>query len=151
MNGRWRSAPFFICTNSPSVTIFSGCITIISRHLAQLSQEFNAFINAWLSALSLEQFKSSMRSMIARWDRCGRAILRLWQNERDFVVGAGLLPLGLVVGLTAYAMTTYSVGGWIERSAVLVFVSVLAIPRFRKLREFARRIELPIDYVNCIQ
>jgi hypothetical protein len=30
-------------------------------------------------------------------------------------------PLGLVVGLTAYAMSLYSVGGWIERSAVLLF------------------------------
>src|SRR5690349_9387554 len=32
-----------------------------------------------------------------------------------------LFPLGLVVGITAYAMSTYSVGGWVERSAVLVF------------------------------
>jgi hypothetical protein len=32
-----------------------------------------------------------------------------------------LFPLGLVVGVTAYAMSTYSVGGWIERSAVLLF------------------------------
>jgi hypothetical protein len=30
-------------------------------------------------------------------------------------------PLGLVVGVTAYAMTRYAIGGWIERSAVLVF------------------------------
>ncbi len=32
-----------------------------------------------------------------------------------------LFPLGLAVGITAYAMSTYSVGGWVERSAVLVF------------------------------
>lgn len=32
-----------------------------------------------------------------------------------------LFPLGAVVGLTAYAMSRYSVGGWTERSAVLVF------------------------------
>lgn len=32
-----------------------------------------------------------------------------------------LFPLGLVVGITAYAMSAYSVGGWGERSAVLVF------------------------------
>jgi hypothetical protein len=30
-------------------------------------------------------------------------------------------PLGLIVGLTAYAMSVYSIGGWSERSAVLVF------------------------------
>jgi hypothetical protein len=32
-----------------------------------------------------------------------------------------LLTLGVVVGLTAYAMSRYSVGGWLERSAVLFF------------------------------
>lgn len=32
-----------------------------------------------------------------------------------------LFPLGAVIGGTAYAMSSYSVGGWVERSAVLVF------------------------------
>jgi Predicted membrane protein (DUF2306) len=32
-----------------------------------------------------------------------------------------LFPLGVVVGITAYAMSAYSVGGWVERSAVLLF------------------------------
>ena len=32
-------------------------------------------------------------------------------------------PLGAIVGLTAYAMSVYSVGGWTERSAVLFFDS----------------------------
>ncbi len=32
-----------------------------------------------------------------------------------------LFPLGFVVGVTAYAMSAYSVGGWVERSAVLFF------------------------------
>jgi hypothetical protein len=35
-----------------------------------------------------------------------------------------LFPLGLVEGVTAYAMNKYSVGGWVERSAVLFFNSV---------------------------
>ena len=35
-----------------------------------------------------------------------------------------LFPLGAVVGLTAYAMSAYSIGGWIERSAVLLFNSL---------------------------
>lgn len=34
-----------------------------------------------------------------------------------------LFPLGVIVGLTAYAMSAYAVGGWIERSAVLAFNS----------------------------
>jgi predicted membrane protein DUF2306 len=33
-------------------------------------------------------------------------------------------PLGAVVGVTAYAMSIYSVGGWVERSAVLFFNSL---------------------------
>ena len=32
-----------------------------------------------------------------------------------------LFPLGAIVGITAYAMSEYSIGGWIERSAVLFF------------------------------
>jgi hypothetical protein len=32
-----------------------------------------------------------------------------------------LFLLGAVVGITAYAMSLYSVGGWVERSAVLLF------------------------------
>jgi len=32
-----------------------------------------------------------------------------------------LFPLGGIVGLTAYAMSTHAVGGWVERSAVLLF------------------------------
>ena len=32
-----------------------------------------------------------------------------------------IFPLGFVVGGTAYAMSGYAIGGWIERSAVLLF------------------------------
>jgi hypothetical protein len=32
-----------------------------------------------------------------------------------------LFPLGAIVGITAYAMSTFAVGGWIERSAVFFF------------------------------
>jgi hypothetical protein len=36
-------------------------------------------------------------------------------------------PLGAIVGLTAYAMSLYSVGGWTERSAVLLFDTLFLI------------------------
>lgn len=42
-----------------------------------------------------------------------------------------LLSLGAVVGLTAYAMSAYSVGGWVERSAVLVFNTFFLFSIFR--------------------
>jgi hypothetical protein len=35
-----------------------------------------------------------------------------------------LFPLGAMVGLTAYAMNVFAIGGWVERSAVLFFNSL---------------------------
>lgn len=35
-----------------------------------------------------------------------------------------LFPLGVVVGATAYGMSVHAIGGWVERSAVLVFDSL---------------------------
>jgi hypothetical protein len=35
-----------------------------------------------------------------------------------------LFPLGAIVGITAYAMGAFAIGGWIERSAVLFFNSL---------------------------
>ena len=42
-----------------------------------------------------------------------------------------IFPLGFVVALTAYAMSVYSVGGWVERSAVLFFNSLFLFSLFR--------------------
>jgi predicted membrane protein DUF2306 len=42
-----------------------------------------------------------------------------------------LYALGAVVGLTAYAMSGYSVGGWVERSAVLFFNTLFLFSLFR--------------------
>lgn len=45
-----------------------------------------------------------------------------------------LFPLGLVVGVTAYAMSRYSTGGWVERSAVLLFNTLFLFSLFRAWR-----------------
>src|SRR6202171_5611306 len=45
-----------------------------------------------------------------------------------------LFPLGAVVGITAYAMSNYSIGGWVERSAVLLFNSLFLFSLFRAWR-----------------
>jgi hypothetical protein len=42
-----------------------------------------------------------------------------------------LFPLGLIVGVTAYAMSKYSIGGWVERSAVLFFNTLFLFSLFR--------------------
>jgi len=47
-----------------------------------------------------------------------------------------MYPLGAIVGTTAYAMSVYAVGGWVERSAVLVFNSLFL---YHLLRAFSFR------------
>lgn len=42
-----------------------------------------------------------------------------------------IFPLGALVGVTAYAMSVYAVGGWLERSAVLFFNSLFLYSLFR--------------------
>jgi hypothetical protein len=42
-----------------------------------------------------------------------------------------LFFLGTVAGVTAYAMSRYSIGGWVERSAVLFFNSLFLVSLFR--------------------
>ena len=49
-----------------------------------------------------------------------------------------LFPLGAGVGLTAYAMSVYSVGGWIERSAVLFFNTLFLFSLARAYRYMRR-------------
>jgi hypothetical protein len=46
------------------------------------------------------------------------------RRTRAAWAGRLLFPLGAVVGVTAYAMNTYAIGGWVERSAVLFFNSL---------------------------
>jgi hypothetical protein len=49
-----------------------------------------------------------------------------------------IFPLGLIVGLTAYAMSVFAVGGWVERSAVLFFNSLFLFELFRAWRYMQR-------------
>jgi hypothetical protein len=47
-------------------------------------------------------------------------------------------PLGLVVGITAYAMSAFPVGGWTERSAVLLFNSLYLLSLARAYQYWRR-------------
>jgi hypothetical protein len=49
-----------------------------------------------------------------------------------------LFPLGTVVGITAYAMSVFSVGGWTERSAVLFFNTVFLLSLWRAFQYMRR-------------
>jgi hypothetical protein len=48
--------------------------------------------------------------------------LLFWRRTRNSVaLGRVIFSLGILVGITAYAMSTHAVGGWLERAAVLFF------------------------------
>lgn len=48
----------------------------------------------------------------------------LSKDRSHDLLGRCMYALGAIVGVTAYAMSVYAVGGWVERSAVLVFNSL---------------------------
>jgi Predicted membrane protein (DUF2306) len=48
--------------------------------------------------------------------------LLFWRRTRNSaLLERVIFPLGAIVGITAYAMSTHAIGGWLERSAVLFF------------------------------
>src|SRR6185437_13918322 len=48
--------------------------------------------------------------------------LLFWRRTRNSAaLQRAIFPLGVVVGITAYAMSVHAVGGWLERAAVLFF------------------------------
>lgn len=70
----------------------------------------------------------------------------LYRKEATSWAERWLFPLGLVTGLTAFAMSAYSVGGWTERSAVLFFnclflYSLIRAWRFSALHETGRKLQ----------
>jgi 3-oxoadipate enol-lactonase len=61
-----------------------------------------------------------------------------------------LFPLGTVVAITAYAMSNYSIGGWLERSAVLL-VDRLFLFALARSCWFMRRGDLLPGEVRCAE
>jgi hypothetical protein len=116
---RWLRAGFWIC-------ILIAIVVVLRRILAlahpspsappQLAQ-LDAFF-ASHSALTLAHIVPALAFVLLLplfyWSRFAAA---LWLHRSLFVLGA-------VVGLTAYAMSLFPVGGWLERSAVLLFNSL---------------------------
>jgi hypothetical protein len=70
------------------------------------------------SALTLAHILPAMAFVVLTPFALSRRFPHLHWPER------WLFPLGGIVGITAYAMSVYSVGGWIERSAVLFYNSL---------------------------
>jgi hypothetical protein len=58
--------------------------------------------------------------------------LVFWRRTRESgTLGRVIFPLGFIVGITAYAMSTHAVGGWVERAAVLFFNTLFLYALYR--------------------
>jgi uncharacterized membrane protein YsdA (DUF1294 family) len=58
--------------------------------------------------------------------------LLFWRRTRNSAaLQRAIFPLGIVVGITAYAMSAYAVGGWLERAAVLFFNTFFLFALYR--------------------
>jgi Predicted membrane protein (DUF2306) len=69
--------------------------------------------------------------------------LLFWRRTRSSVtLERVIFPLGLIVGITAYAMSAHAVGGWLERAAVLFFNTLFLFALYRAW-SFARRNDRP--------
>lgn len=61
-------------------------------------------------------------------------VVIFWRRSRPAWAEVLFYPIGAAVGVTAYAMSAYSVGGWTERSAVLVFDSIFLLSLWQAWR-----------------
>ena len=59
-----------------------------------------------------------------------------------------LFGLGVVVSITAYSMTRYAIGGWVERSAVLVFNTLFLFSLVRAWRFLANNRLLHLQWLT---
>jgi len=58
--------------------------------------------------------------------------LLFWSRTRNSVMlQRAIFPLGVIVGITAYAMSAHAVGGWLERAAVLFFNTLFLFALYR--------------------
>jgi len=69
--------------------------------------------------------------------------LLFWRRTRNSAtLQRAIFPLGVLVGITAYAMSTHAVGGWLERAAVILFNTLFLFALYRAW-SFARSGDRP--------
>ena len=122
---RWLRIGFWICT------VIS--IAVVVRRLVALAHPQSA--PAQLATLDAAFASHATLTLVHILPALAFVLLTPFVYIRKFAGEAWpkrfLFPLGLVVGVTAYAMSKYSIGGWVERSAVLFFNSLFLFSLFR--------------------
>jgi hypothetical protein len=113
---RWLRAGFWVCTLIAAAVVLRRISALVfpsSSGPPQLVELDRIF--AFHAALTLAHILPALAFVVVAPFAVFLRFSRLTWPER------WLFPLGAIVGVTAYAMSVYPVGGWIERSAVLFF------------------------------
>jgi hypothetical protein len=113
---RWLRVGFWVCTLIAVAAVvrrISALAFPSSSGPPQLVELDRIF--AFHAALTLAHILPALAFVLIAPFAVFRRSSRLTWPER------WLFPLGAIVGITAYAMSVYSIGGWVERSAVLFF------------------------------
>jgi hypothetical protein len=113
---RWLRAGFWVCTLIAVAAVVRRIFALAfpsslgPPQLVELDRIF-----AFHATLTLAHILPALAFVLIAPFAVFRRFSRLAWPERL------LFPLGAIVGITAYAMSVYSIGGWTERSAVLFF------------------------------
>ena len=115
----WLRIGFWVCTVIAIAVVVRRIVALAfpsssgPPQLVELDQIFASH-----SALTLAHILPALAFVVVAPFAIFRRFSRFTWPER------WLFPLGAIVGITAYLMSMYSIGGWIERSAVLFFNSL---------------------------
>lgn len=112
---KWLLAGFWIC-------VFIA-IAVVVRRLIALANPGSPGTSA-MSSLNTDFARHSARTIAHIVPAAAFVILAvvvLLRDKHSRWIDVLFFLLGSITGLTAYAMSAYAIGGWVERSAVFVF------------------------------
>jgi hypothetical protein len=123
----WMNIGFWLC-----IVI---AIAVVVRRVVALSTTPNA--HAPQQMATLDAYFAAHATLTYVHILCGLAFvvllqLAFWSRTRgSAALERAIFSLGVIVGVTAYAMSGYAVGGWIERAAVIFFDTLFLFALYR--------------------
>jgi hypothetical protein len=110
-------------------------VAVVLRRVVALATPPSS--NAPPQLASLDAYFASQAALTYVHILCALAFVVLlpllfWHRTRNSIaLRRAIFPLGVIVGLTAYAMSVHAVGGWLERAAVLFFNTLFLFALYR--------------------
>lgn len=134
---RWMKIGFWVCIVIAVAAVLRRAVTLV----APLSSS-----SAPPQLVNMDRYFAAHAGLTWTHILCAGALVLLlpflfWSRTRGSALFEQMFfVLGFVVGATAYGMSVYAVGGWLERSAVLVF-NTLYLASLARAFVYSRRRE----------